>query len=465
MELTRYLADHVASIDVATMSTDVRVRAIHCLLDLISAAAAGYHAPAADMSRSEARFFLGDGGTPIWMANQNASLAGAIFCNAASASALDLDDGHRAARGHPGACVIPVVLSVAATEPSVTAADALAAIIVGYEVGVRIAAAQNPEGIPTHQSGRWSALAAAAAAGRLLRATPSVIAQALAISGVLSPNMRANGSSGYSKRTGNHVKEGIPFSAVTGAHSFVLARRGYTGPTDLLDHPDFYDEALIRQGLGQDFQIMGTYFKRYACCRYIHPAIDAFRELIAIYQLAAEEISKIEVYTFSWAKRLENSLGPRNIVELQYSLPYCLAAVALVDADSLLPIGDHLLGRADLSAFSRKVSIMVDPVCEDAFPAQTMANVVVHARDTRFVSGRREPIGDVARPMTWEDLVSKFRRLATPSFGTADQDDIIDSLEAMLEDGGTSDVQVGAEGGFGHARLLNVLARPCGPAT
>ena len=37
----------------------------------------------------------------------------AAFANSAAASALDLDDGHRAAGGHPGAAVIPAVFAVA----------------------------------------------------------------------------------------------------------------------------------------------------------------------------------------------------------------------------------------------------------------------------------------------------------------------------------------------------------------
>jgi 2-methylcitrate dehydratase PrpD len=460
MELTGHLADHVASIDFFHMTEAVRGRTIYCLLDLISAAVAGHKAPAAVIARTDTSFFLGEGSAPIWMANKNTSLAGAIFCNATSASTLDLDDGHRAARGHPGACVIPVVLSLAATEPNVTGEDVLAAIIAGYEVGVRLAAGQNPLGIPTHQTGRWGALAAAAAAGRLLRASPPVIAQALAIAGVLSPNMRANGSSGYSRQTGNHVKEGIAFSAATGAHAFALARCGYTGPIDLLDNVDFYNEAIIRKDLGRDFRIMGTYFKRYACCRYIHPAIDAFRDLTERHHISAEEISRVEVNTFRWAKKLQNDHAPRNIVGLQYSLPYCLAAVALMGTDCLLPIGEDLLDRDELSAFCRRISINVDPACDEAFPEQTMAYVVIHARDKRFVSERTEPLGDISRPMGWQDLVSKFRRLASPSFGLADQDAIIANFEAVIAEKATFEDTGRSKRVFKHRRLLKLLASP-----
>jgi 2-methylcitrate dehydratase PrpD len=56
--------------------------------------------------------------------------------------ALDLDDGHRAAGGHPGAAVIPGVFAVA-RELGAEWPETLAALTAGYEVGVRIAAGRD----------------------------------------------------------------------------------------------------------------------------------------------------------------------------------------------------------------------------------------------------------------------------------------------------------------------------------
>ena len=40
------------------------------------------------------------------------SVAGAAMANAAAASALDIDDGHRGAAGHAGAGIIPAAFAV-----------------------------------------------------------------------------------------------------------------------------------------------------------------------------------------------------------------------------------------------------------------------------------------------------------------------------------------------------------------
>lgn len=67
---------------------------------------------------------------------------GALLSNCAAASALDIDDGHRGAAGHPGAAIIPAVL-MEAGRIGANGARALAAIIVGYQVGLAVGSARR----------------------------------------------------------------------------------------------------------------------------------------------------------------------------------------------------------------------------------------------------------------------------------------------------------------------------------
>ncbi len=207
--------------------------------------------------RAVARHDFGTGRASVWFTGECLGVTAAAVCNAASASALDFDDGHRAARGHPGAAVIPVALSVASAIGS-SADDLLTAIALGYEIGIRIAVAQNQQAIKSRQSGRWTGYAAAATAGRLYRTDPPALAHALAVAGVLAPNQEANGSSGYANLTGNDVKEGIPWSVVTGLTALRLAERGFTGPQDLLDHASHFDRPSIIADLGNPVEISGS---------------------------------------------------------------------------------------------------------------------------------------------------------------------------------------------------------------
>ncbi|MGR9418803.1 MmgE/PrpD family protein [Rhizobium leguminosarum] len=427
MYTTRQLAEHVHSIASRPPEVSTRDAALRCILDLIGAAVAGSGLKSCCAARDSAAALFGKGDAPMWMADRTATPLGALMANATAASALDLDDGHRAARGHPGACAVPTVLTLAPLA-RVSADDVLSAIVAGYDVGVRVAAAQNPQGIQTRQSGRWAALAAVAAAASLSKVEPSITSQALSIAGVLAPNQQANGSSGYSRLTGNDVKEGIPWSAVTGLMALDLARNGYTGPEDLLDHPAYYDSERILEGLGQRFEICGTYFKPYACCRYIHPALDRLFDLVKAHELTAADIVSVEVETFGWVLKLGNSLKPSNLVEIQYSLPYCIAIAVLEGRDALAPIDDSLLNRQDLSEFARKVSTTVNPDIEAVFPTETLARVIVETRQHRYVSALDGPVGDPRRPMDWCAIEEKFLRVTRHVLTPSKQQAIIDGV-------------------------------------
>jgi 2-methylcitrate dehydratase PrpD len=433
MYATQTLAAYIGTCNADNLTRSIRDKTVCCMLDVITAAVAGYETPGAAAVRRVATNIFGPGAAVIWFSGKTLSSTGAAFCNSAAASALDLDDGHRAARGHPGAAVIPAVLAIA-SDVSTPSEDIITAIALGYEIGVRIAAAQNANAIRSRQSGRWAGYAAVAAAGRLSGMTAIHLSQALSIAGVLAPNQDANGSSGYSRLTGNDVKEGIPWAVSTGMTALQLARSGYTGPEDILDHASHYDTASILRDLTEPRKIEGTYFKPYACCRYIHPAIDAFCDLNSQHGFAAEDVADIEVQTFAWALKLRNRIDPENLTDIQYSLPYCVAITAVDGCHGLAPISGHLLNRPDLSRFARSVRITVDDAIDRRFPAETLARVViVNRQGHRFVSSVTTPRGDMGRPMGWGDVREKFLRITAPKMCQEKQRAFLNGFERFRQ--------------------------------
>ena len=324
-----------------------------CVLDLIGAAVAGAQSEAAVMARAAAARLGGAGCADIWFGGGPRQAAGAAFANSAAASALDLDDGHRAAGGHPGAAIIPAVFAMA-QEVHAGWPEILAAVVVGYEVGVRVAAARDFSALDTLATGRWCGYGVTAAASRLRRLSPRQTAEAMALAGVLSPGLSA---AGYSRVMGNHAKEGIPWATLTGLWATELAAEGFTGPLDILDHRGYYDAGKILAGLGENFAVDDVYFKPYACCRWIHGAIDGLCGLVQQNRLQAADIRSIEVHTFGRALRLNNYPDPENLESAQYSLPFCLATAAVEGKNGLLPMRAGLLHRPDLVALAGRVSL------------------------------------------------------------------------------------------------------------
>lgn len=381
-------------------------RAVWCVLDLLGAALAGFGQASARSARAFARGFCPPGPSGVWFSGAALSPAGAAFCNAAAASALDLDDGHRAAGGHPGAALIPSALAVA--QPlDARGRDVLAALVIAYEVAVRAAAARHPATLDTFSTGRWCGFGAAAARCWLEGRGPEVLSHALAISGIHAPLQSA---SAYS-RIGHHAKEGIPWGTFTGLAAVDLAAQGFIGPLDLWDHPGHYDGRKILDGFGRDWAILRTYFKPYACCRWLHAALDAW-QAIAGQGVGFHEVERIEVFTFQRAIDLTNDCDPASLEQAQFSLPFCLAVAAIEGPRALLPLPADLLGRPDLASFARKVLLRADSALEAGFPARAGARVAVHTARGTFSRQVDHPRGDPAHPLSAEELTSKFVTLA-----------------------------------------------------
>jgi 2-methylcitrate dehydratase PrpD len=441
MWATEILADFVSTWPGENIPDTARDAAKRCVLDLVGAAAAGFSAASARALREAASGLILPGPASVWFWGSGLQAAGAALANSGAASALDLDDGHRAAGGHPGAAIIPAAVGLAETN-ACSGEELISAVILGYEAAVRVAAARDFSSLDTLSTGRWCAYGVVAAGGRLLRMTPARITQAMAIAGVLSPGLSA---AGYSSVMGNQVKEGIPWATFLGLVALDFAQRGFTGPTDILDHPAYYDRDRIVGGVGQRFAIEDVYFKPYACCRWIHSALDGLISLMGEHRLHADEIRKATVFTFERALRLNNYADPATLEAAQYSIPFCLAAAAREDKKALRPMPESLLSRPDIVDLAKRVELRLDPELDRGFPVHVPARVTLETGRGRFEQLVEHPLGDPVNPMDLTTLVEKFRGLSAGVLTPAEQDETIAAV-LSLEEGGLS-------------RLTGILAR------
>lgn len=425
--LTQRLAAHVAAARSRAPDSTTREAALRCLLDLLAATAAGLSTSAAAAARRAAPLLFRDGSASIWFTSESLSAAGAAFCNAAAASVLDLDDGNRPARGHPGASVIPAALAVA-QEVGADAQALLAAIVTGYDVAVAVGAERGFYA----RSGMWCGFGAIAAAAALRRTPEDRIAQALAIYGMTAPNLQsvADGTP-YPPALGNDVKEGIPWATATALAALQLAEAGMTGPLDLLDHAPHHRADGIAARLAGPPAIGQTYFKFYCCCRHLHAPIDALLAVMAEHALAPDTVDAVEVHIYRGAFNLSNRVNPANLIDVQYSIPYCLGLVALHGPGALLPLEDSALCRADASAFARKVTLHLDPESERRFPAESLARVVIIAGDHRFESPLTHPRGEAFEPPSWQELEEKFARASVRSLDPTTRQRVIAALRQL----------------------------------
>ncbi|WP_108051668.1 MmgE/PrpD family protein [Bosea sp. 124] len=440
MEISRQLAGYVAAAGEQALTDDLREAACRSVLDLVIAAAAGVAASGPRAVRRVARVTMAGGALPVWFSGETAGLAGAVWCNASAAAALDLDDGHRMARGHPGAAIIPAALA-AAQEAGSTTQELLRAIVVGYEVGVAVGAARRFYA----NTGMWSGHGVVAALGALRRTPPEALAHAFAIAGMSAPNqLHAGAGPAFRAQEGSDVKEGIPWSSVTAVNALLLAEAGHGGPLGLLDNDEHFRLEGLVAGLGRQNYIVRNYMKFHACCRHVHAPVEALLGLLARHRIDPHRIEAIEVATYGGALRLANRPRPQGFTDVQFSIPYCLALVAIDGGDALLPLTGDAVDRTDVAALADKVSLHLDPELDARFPAETLSRVMIRSEGRGFVSPVTAPRGEASAPPSWADLEEKLQRATRIVATVAQQRRLLDAL-GHLRDGN-------------HASLLQTFA-------
>ncbi len=424
MHATQRLAEFVASHKEGLLPSGARDTAALLVMDLMAAAAAGSRGSLALAAQAAAETLYGEGPACVWLTGTTSSIAGAAMANAAAASALDIDDGHRGAAGHPGAGILPAVLAVG---QAIGARDACMfdAIALGYDVALRVATSRPSAVIDTYCSGRWVGFGVAAAAGRLLGLDASRLAHALAIAGAESPVILPR------SRLGSSVKEGIPAAVVAGLTAAVRAQAGGTGPIDLLDDDALFSRDILLSGLGQSWWIEQCYLKPYACCRYMHAAIDA---IVALRQ-PGKPIIDLRIETFPQGLRLSNARAPTTLEGGQYSYYFSCAVAALHGQDALQPVDPSLLLDPDVLALAGRIHLDAHEEFAASFPAGTPCRVTLDQGDGPRTITVLDALGDVGNPMSRAHVRQKLRRITSRVLLPAKQDALLTALDGLLVDG------------------------------
>jgi 2-methylcitrate dehydratase PrpD len=389
---------------------DVPLAARHmarrCVLDTIACAAAGMPHEAVQAATAWAARTFSPGNASIWFTSRRSSSVAAGFANAFASSVLDIDDGHRAAQGHPGAAIIPAVLAEA-EHLGISNEHALLAIMCGYEAGIGVARSRDPACLSIVATGRWAAIGVAAAIGKLRGLTSSQLADALAIAEAHAPNLIAADHAGF---LGSDVKEGIPWSVITGFAAVDLAQSGLRGYRSSLDNPALYRSGLAASLKANALLIETTYFKPYACCRWIHSAIDAVLE-IGPDRVSGTAIDRIEIGTFRRAATLRNPARPSDIIAAQFSVPFAVALAYESGPAAMLPILSSALVDEKILRLAEKIHVYVESELDDMYPEKVPARVKIFAGDVTLDREVHVPKGDPANPMTDGELVDKAVKL------------------------------------------------------
>lgn len=353
---------------------------------------------------------------------------GAAFVNGALAHSAEFDDTYAPGRWHGSAPVIPVALAVA-EDVGASGPELITAIAAGLEIGCRLTrAAPGVLYRGFHSTCTAGIFGGAAAAGRLLGAGTSEVSRALAIAGAF-----ASGTAEFLEDDDPWIKGlQVGHAAHDAVASSIAAAEGLVGPRTILEGKygyfaahageGNYDLDSIADGLGQQWELLRLYPKRYPCDHlaqgYVQCVIDLATEH-DIEPAAVEELCCVvhPLVVPVMFEPQELRYRPPNAWSARWSMPFNLA-VALTDARlTVRSYDDARTADPAIRSLMDRVSYTTDASLN--FPIDYPAMI-----RARLVSGEELTLsalkvkGTPENPMTATEYEVKFRENAADTLGS-----------------------------------------------
>ena len=439
---TRKLAEHCTSIRFEDLSSEVIRYTTYLMLDFLGLAPKGLSLESTRQIHSLIRKMGGKGngtviGTRLRTLPQYAALA-----NATASHSLSLDDIYPPASIHPGSTIFAASLAVAEWV-SADGKRLIEGVVAGYETTLRIADAVGSKehyALGWHPTATCGTFGATVAVSRILGLDTDKTTSALGIAGSMaSGSMEFLEDGSWTKR----IHPGL--AAQRGIQAALLANEGFKGPRAILEgkwgflrgtsgNPEPF---RLVEGLEGRLRILDSGIKLHACCRYNQSPIDAVLKLKKEHDLRPDRIERIHVEIFGAAFPLvvdpwEEKMDPKTDVQAQFSLPYTVAAAVVrgrVSFEEFLP---ESLSDASIREVMARVEVIHDPELDPAFPRSWPARVKIRTTDGKHLESKIDfPRGDVNNPLSWDELVIRFKEHSKEVFDPTLQERIVESVQRI----------------------------------
>jgi 2-methylcitrate dehydratase PrpD len=366
------------------------------------------------------------------------SAPSAALVNGIAVHVEDFDDTHLRTVVHPAAPIVPAALA-AAELTGASGAELALSVLLGVEVACRVGNAVCPEHFDRgwHLTSTMGRLGAAVAAGRLLGLDAHQLASALAVT--------AAQVGGLTSALGTMTKAFHPGKAAAdGIEAAVLADCGLTGPARPIEGQNGlaavsssrrdYAEAL--RDLAAVWEIESNTFKPYSCGIVSHPVIDAAietrRRLGGGYPpIDARVIDSVVVTVNPVVLDVMGVAEPADGLQSKFSVYHCFAVGLLAGAAGPAQYSDTRAVDPEVVSLRRKVRAVTDPGMRT-----DECRATVRTAGVELAIHVPHATGSVHRPMTDEQLRSKFGLVTEPVLGESwqrlwDSCATVDSLDSV----------------------------------
>jgi 2-methylcitrate dehydratase PrpD len=376
----------------------------------------------------------------LWSTDFVGPAANVVLGNGTMIHSFDFDDYHMT-KIHIGAVVIPAALAIGEKE-HIDGKKLLTAIVSGYETMIHLSRAINPGASRLkgwHLTGTCGTFAASVAAGNIWQLDSNKMANAIGMAGTQSAGLwafTADGSLSKRFHPGRSAQSGILAAS--------LARRGYRGPTKILEAEDGgffkatsydYDFSKVTEGLGEKFDTEDVVIKPYPAAGSLHSSIEAALIIMKKNEIDIERIKKVNVYNSEIVNfQCGFDYSPMGPLQAQMSLKYCVARSILDGMVTIAQFREDKLSDPVAVNLSKRVKFVRHAEIDNIYPREFPSIVEIVTNDGRKYEARVDyPKGSKENPMTWEDVQDKFKIHASDMIGEEKVNTIIDII-MHLED-------------------------------
>jgi 2-methylcitrate dehydratase PrpD len=381
-----------------------------------------------------------DGESAVIGTAYRTSCAEAALVNGITGHALELDDGHRRAYGHPAVVVFSALFPLAETLQS-SGEDFLTAAIVGYETFVRLGQACNPGTLRRgfHTTGVVGALASAMASARLMKLDPARMLNALGVAGLSASGLCITFHSGGTLKPYNSGR--AAFNGVTSAQ---MAAIGAEGAPDILEGKDGFfqaysgqeiDEGIVLAPAVSPLGVESSYVKFYPSCRYTHAPIDAALALRS--QVDLDAIREIVVTTYPTAIYLAaKKTLPTDLATARFNIGFAVALALVKGQPRIDDFHPDSANDPKLQNLFGKIRFVEDPSFDSAENNIRGAAMEIVTDAGRVSVSVPLPVGEPENPAPAELFAAKFDDLASPVWDGRRRDAILSTVGKLeqLED-------------------------------
>ena len=430
--LTKAVADYICTALEKAPPDAAREAGVAHLLDTVASMVAGSQMPVGPLAKAFVQQMGGRAEATVVGSPDVTTTIYAALANGIMAHADETDDSHAPSLTHPGCSIVPAALAVAEKYHR-SGRDLLRAVVLGYDVGTRLALSLGGGTFLDHYDhsshafgGTFGSCAAGAAlAGFDVRRTEYALAYAVQLVSGIPCWLRDP----------DHMEKAFLFGgmpAQSGVQAVAMAAAGFTGSAEPLEgkpglfsaFPDKADPRRLTDELGVRFEVTRTTIKKWSTGSPIQSALDSLLALIRELKIAAADVERIHVVL---PPRRAIAVDDRAMpaVNLQYQL-----SLLLIDGDVTFASGhDEHRMRHDphVAALRKRITIEADPQA----PEGGQAHLTVTLRDGRRLEKHTPFVrGTPGNPMPLDEIVTKARGIMQPVQG-AGAEELISALLAI----------------------------------